>query len=140
MLFQISNGDAGFTLNLQKYDFKDVDNITYTFSKKNNLTRGASGTNRIGIPIKEGLKDPDMCDIKIVDCSVVVYNLLLSCFENQTRINVFFIDKKTGEGYTFKNSVITDKPRQGEIAEGIDAIHFMLKVKSFDVREKIKDE
>jgi len=140
MLFQISNGDAGFSLNGLNYTFKDVDNITYTFAKKNNLTRGASGTNRVGITVKEGLKDADMCDIKIVDCSVAIYKLLLSSFEKQTRINVWFIDKKTGEGYTFKNSVITDKPRQGEIAEGIDAIHFMLKIKSFDVSEKIKDE
>lgn len=139
MLFQISNGDAGFSLNGVNYTFSDVDNITYTYAKKNNLTRGASGTNRIGIPVKENLKDADMCDIKIVDCKVSIYKLLLDCFETEKRISVWFIDKKTGEGYTFKNSLITDKPRQGEIAEGIDAIHFMLKIKSYDISEKIKE-
>ena len=53
-------------------------------------------------------------------------------------VDVWFIDNKTGGGFTFKQAVITDKPRQAQIAEGIDALNFMLKVKSFDVVDKIK--
>ena len=97
-------------------------------SKKNNLTRGASGNNKVGILVKEGLKDADMADIRITDCSVAIYNLLENCFKNGTRINVWFIDNKTGGGFTYKQAVITDKPRQAQIAEGIDALNFMLKV------------
>ena len=108
-------------------------------SKKNNLTRGASGNNKVGILVKEGLKDADMADIRITDCSVAIYNLLENCFKNGTRINVWFIDNKTGGGFTFKQAVITDKPRQAQIAEGIDALNFMLKVKSYDVVDKIKE-
>jgi len=139
MLYQISNGKAGFTLGSTNYELGDVDSIDYTYSRKNNLTRGASGENKVGIAVKEGLKDADMADIRVVDCSVAVYNLLENLFKNGTRINVWFIDNKTGGGYTFKQAVITDKPRQTQIAEGIDSLNFMLKVKSFDVVDKIKE-
>ena len=139
MLYQISNGKAGFTLGSTNYELGDVDSIDYTYSRKNNLTRGASGENKVGIAVKEGLKDADMADIRVVDCSVAVYNLLENLFKNGTRINVWFIDNKTGGGYTFKQAVITDKPRQTQIAEGIDSLNFMLKVKSFDVIDKIKE-
>jgi len=80
-----------------------------------------------------------LVDLRAVDCSVAVYNLLENLFKNGTRINVWFIDNKTGGGYTFKQAVITDKPRQTQIAEGIDSLNFMLKVKSFDVVDKIKE-
>ena len=139
MLYQISDGKAGFTLGKTNYELGDVDSIDYTYSRKNNLSRGASGNNKVGIVVKEGLKDADMADIRITDCSVEIYNLLENCFTNQTRINVWFIDNKKGGGFTFKQAVITEKPRQPQIAEGIDALNFMLKVKSFDVVDKIKE-
>jgi len=139
-LFQINQGDAGFSYNGANYQFTDVDTIQYTYNEKNHLTRGASGQNRVGIDYSEGLKTPDVCEIKIVDCSIAIYNLLLTCFNDKTRIAVSFIDRKTGEGYTFKNSVVRDKPRQGEIAEGADSISFMLAVESFDVSDKFNDE
>jgi hypothetical protein len=139
MLYQISDGKAGFSLGQANYTFSDVDTIDFTYSKKNNLTRGASGDNKVGILVREGLKDADMADIKIVDCSIAIYNLLNDCFINGTRINVWFIDNKTGGGFTFKQAAITDKPRQTQIAEGIESINFMLKVKSFDVSDKIKE-
>ena len=138
MLFQISDGQIGFSLGQTNYNLKDTDSITYTFSQKNNLTRGASGENKIGIPVKEGLKEGDMADVRVVDCDKNVYKLLDSCFLNQTRISLWFIDKKTGGGLTFKDAIITDKPLQTEIAEGIDSLHFILKVKSFNVELKIK--
>lgn len=138
MLYQISDGQIGFSLGQTNYNLKDTDSITYTFSRKNNLTRGASGENKIGIPVKEGLKEGDMADVRVVDCDINVYKLLDTCFLNQTRISFWFIDKKTGGGLTFKDAIITDKPLQTEIAEGIDSLHFMLKVKSYNVEPKIK--
>ena len=138
MLYQISDGQIGFSLGQTNYNLKDTDSITYTFSQKNNLTRGASGENKIGIPVKEGLKEGDMADVRVVDCDKNVYKLLDTCFLNQTRISLWFIDKKTGGGFPFKDAIITDKPLQTEIAEGIDSLHFMLKVKSYNVEPKIK--
>lgn len=138
--FQINQGDAGFSYNGVNYNFSDVDTIQYTYNKKNHLTRGASGQNKVGIAYKEGLKTADVCEIKIVDCSIAIYKLLLSLFENSNRISVSFIDRATGEGFTFKNSLIRDKPRQTEISESVDTISFMLAVESFDITEKFNDE
>jgi hypothetical protein len=139
-LFQINQGDAGFSYNGANYQFTDVDTIQYTYNEKNHLTRGASGQNRVGIAYKEGLKTPDTAEIRVVDCSVAIYKLLLQLFKDATPLSVWFVDRKTGEGFTYKNAVIRDKPRQGEIAEGADAISFMFNVESFDVSEKINDE
>jgi hypothetical protein len=139
-IFQISQGDAGFSFNGVNYTFSDVDTIDYTYNRKNHLTRGASGTNKLGIAYKEGLKTPDAAEVKVVDCSVAIYKLLLTIFNDSSRINFWFIDRATGEGFTYKNAPIRDKPRQTSIGESEDAIGFMFAVESFDVTEKINDE
>lgn len=138
--FQISGGDAGFSYNGANYTFTDVDTVEYTYSKKNHLTRGASGQNKVGISYKEGLKTPDSADIKVVDCSVAIYNLLQTIFDNAERISVWFIDRATGEGLTYKNAVIRDKPLQTSIGESEDTIGFMFAVESYDLAPKFNDE
>jgi len=137
--FQINQGDAGFSYSGVNYTFSDVDTITYTYNKKNHLARGASGTNKLGITYKEGLKTPDVAEAKILDCSVAIYNLLLTAFNNADRINFWFVDNKTGEGFTYKNAIVRDKPRQTSIGESEDTIGFTLAVESFDVTEKFSD-
>jgi len=138
-IFQISQGDVGFSYNGANYTFSDADNIAYTYSKKNHITRGASGQNKVGISYKEGLKTPDMMEALIVDCTVAIQKLLLSLFESGERVNAWFIDRTTGEGLTFANAVIRDKPAQGTIGESEDTISFMFAVESFDVKPKIND-
>jgi len=137
---QISQGDAGFSFGGVNYTFSDVDTIDYTYSKKNHLTRGASGQNKLGIAYKEGLKTPDAAEVKVVDCSVAIYNLLLTIFNDASRINFWFIDRTTGEGFTYKNATVRDRPRQTSIGESEDTIGFMFAVESFDVTEKLNDE
>lgn len=139
-LFQILEGDAGISFNGANYTFSDVDTVEYTYNKKNHLTRGASGQNKVGISYSEGLKTADTAEIRVTDCSIALYNLLLSIFNDKSRLNVWFIDRQTGEGFTFKNSIVVDKPRQTSIGEGADPIGFTLMVESFDVTEKLNDE
>jgi len=139
-IFQISQGDAGFSFNGINYTFSDVDSVDYTYSRKNHLTRGASGQNKLGITYKEGLKTPDAAEVKVVDCSIAIYNLLLTIFKDSSRLNFWFIDRTTGEGFTFKNAAIRDKPRQTSIGESEDTIGFMFAVESFDITEKLNNE
>jgi len=139
--FQISQGDVGFSYNGVNYTISDSDTVNYTFAKKFHLTRGASGTNKQGIEYSEGLKTPDSAEAKITDCSVAIYKLLLEIFNTRdARINFWFVDRATGEGYTFKSAKIRDKPRQTNIDETQESIGFMLAVESFNVTEKINDE
>lgn len=139
-LFQVNQVDAGFSFNSITYTFSDFDIINYTYNEKNSLTRGANGNNKVGIPYKEGLKTADIAEIKVKDCSVAIYNLLIPIWKNQDRINFWIVDKKTGEGYTYKNAIVTSKPRQTEVSETEDSISFMLSVQSYDVNDKFNDE
>ena len=138
-IFQISGGNAGFSYNGANYTFSDVDAVDYTYSKKNHLTRGASGQNKVGISYKEGLKTPDSAEVKVTDCSVAIYSLLQTIFESAARINFWFIDEATGEGLTYKNAVIRDKPLQTSIGESEDTIGFMFAVESFDLTPKFNE-
>jgi hypothetical protein len=137
--FQISDGDAGFTYEGVNYTFSDVDSIDYTFNRKNRLTRGANGQNKVGLVYKEGLKTADVAEFRITDCSIDIYNLLLTIFNESKRINAWFIDRTTGEGFTFKNAIVRDKPRQMSIGESAESLSFMFAVESFDVTEKLND-
>lgn len=139
-IFQISGGDAGFSYNGQNYTFGDVDTIDYTYNQKNHLTRGANGQNKVGISYKEGLKTPDAAEVKVVDCSVAIYALLQTIFSGAKRINFWFIDRDTGEGLTYKNAILRDKPLQTSIGEGEDTISFMFAIESFDLSPKFNDE
>lgn len=139
-LFQISQGTAGFSYNGTNYQFTDVDSIGYTYNRKNHLTRGASGKNKVGIIYKEGLKTPDVAEVVVKGCSIEVYDLLQTIFEGAQRISFWFVDDATGEGLTYKNAVIRDKPLQNNIGESEDTISFMFAIESFDLTPKFNDE
>jgi len=139
-LFQVNQGDAGFSYNGKNYTFTDFDTIEYTYNEKNHLTRGASGQNKVGIAYKEGLKTPDSAEVRVVDCSIEIYNLLLTIFKEAGRLSFWFIDRKTGEGLTYKNATIRDKPLQTSIGESEDTIGFMFAIESFDLTPKFNDE
>lgn len=139
-IFQINQGDAGFSYNGANYQFSDVDQIAYTYSEKNHLTRGASGQNKVGIAYKEGMKTPDYAEVTVKDCSVAIYNLLQTLFKDAGRISFWFVDRKTGEGLTYKNAIIRDRPLQTSIAESEESISFMFAVESYDLTPKFNDE
>ena len=139
-IFQVNQGDAGFSYNGANYTFSDFDTINYTYSRKNHLTRGASGQNKVGIAYKEALKTPDMAETVIKDCSVAIYKLLQTIFDKGERINFWFVDRNTGEGLTYKNAVVRDRPLQTAIGESEDTIAFTLAIESFDLSPKFNDE
>lgn len=135
-IFQVNQGDAGFSYNGVNYTFADFDTVNYTYAQKNHLTRGANGLNKVGIAYKEALKTPDVIEIKVVDVSVDIYRLLQTIFNDQARISAWFIDRITGEGLTYKNAIIRDKPLQTSIGETEDTIGFMFTCESFDLSPK----
>lgn len=139
-MFQIWNCEGGFTYNGVNYKFKDLDSVAYTYSKKNHLIRGANATNKMGILSQEGGKTPDVVEYSVVDCTKAIYSLLLQLFEERKRIDAFFIDRNTGEYIIFKDAVIRDKPRQGNVGEDDTSHSFMFAVESFNVTEKVIED
>lgn len=139
-MFQVFQGDAGFSYNGQNYQFSDFDVINYTFSEENDLTRGANGQNKVGIAFKTNLKVADMAETTVKDCSVAIYNLIQDLFKNQSRISFWFVDRTTGEGITYENAIIAKRPLQTAIGESEDTISFLFSIKSFDLKPKFNDE
>lgn len=139
-MYQIWNCDGGFTYKGVNYNFKDLDSVAYTYSRKNHLIRGANATNKRGIETMEGGKIADFAEYNVVDSSKEIYKLLGSIWENRERIDAFFIDRNTGEYTIFKDAVIRDKPRQTNISEDDTSHSFMFAVESFNVTEKIGDD
>lgn len=136
-MFQIWNCEGGFTHNGVNYKFKDLDSVAYTYNLKKHLIRGANATNKMGIKSHEGGKVADTAEFNVMDCSKAIYNLLLQLYEDETRIDAFFIDRNTGEYVIFKDALIRDKPRQTNITEDDTSHSFMFAVESFNVSEKV---
>ncbi len=139
-MFQIWNCDGGFTYNGVNYDFRDLDSVAYTYNLKKHLIRGANAKNKRGIISQEGGKTSEIAEYTVVDCTKAIYQLLLQIYENNERIDAFFIDRATGEYIIFKDAIIRDKPRQTNIAEDDTSHSFMFAVESFNVTEKVVDD
>lgn len=139
-MFQIWNCEGGFTYNGVNYKFKDLDSVAYTFNLKKHLIRGANATNKVGIVSQEGGKTPDTAEYNVMDCSKEIYKLMLSLYEKNERIDVFFVDRNSGEHVIFKDAIIRDKPRQTNVGEDDTSHSFMFAVESFNVKEKVADE
>ena len=132
-LLRIWQTKGGATINGTDYQFDDFDSVSFTYSRKKHLMRGANGTNKYGIDTEEGIKTSDKAVVTIVDCSTEVYDLLKKCFNDNTRITLYFIDSDNLGKVTFNNAKISDMPRQTSIGEEDSTLSFQLAVESFDV-------
>lgn len=136
-MFQIWNCEGGFSYNGVNYKFKDLDSVAYTYNLQKHLIRGANATNKRGIKSHEGGKTADVAEYTVVDCSKAIYKLLLNLFENETRIDAYFVDRNTGEYVIYKDALIRSKPRQTSISEDDTSHSFVFAVESFNVTEKV---
>ena len=138
-MFQIWNCEGGFSYNGINYKFKDLDSVAYAWNLKKHLIRGANATNKKGIRSHEGGKTADSAEYTVVDCSKAIYSLLVRLWENETRIDAYFVDRNTGEYIIYKDALIRDKPRQTSISEDDTSHSFVFAVESFNVTEKVVD-
>lgn len=132
-LIRIWKTQGGFTVNGTDYKFDDFDSVSFTFSRIKHIMRGANGTNKIGIDTEEGLKTPDTCQVTIVDMTSEIHQLLQKCYDNDTRINLYFIDSDNLGKVQFNNAKITTPVRQMNIGEDDANLSVVLSVESFDV-------
>lgn len=137
-MFQIWNCDGGITYKGVNYDFPDLDSVSYTFNLKKHLIRGANAKNKKGIIQHEGGKTPDTAEYNVVDCSDELYELLKKIYDNDERIDAYFVDRNTGKYVIYKDALIRDVPRQTTISEDDTSHSFILAVESFNVTEKVK--
>lgn len=138
MIFKLYNSDLGIKLNGLTYLFTHVISFVVEDPENNKLIRGGNAGNKVGIAYKEGVKDPKKVTVTIMDLGIQLKGLLDDAFDNQTRMDVFAIDRGDGSSKMYKNSVICTRPQQLNLDENPDSLNVVLMFESFDQKEVMK--
>lgn len=138
MNFQLINCDVGIKVNGVRYDFSDVKSVVVEDPRKNRLTRGANGTNTVGIAYTEGVSEPTKWTVEQLNMSSELKDVLDDCYTNKTRLEVFAIERKTGSSKMAKNAILCNKPQQLTLDESPDSLNVSLEFETFDSDEKYK--
>lgn len=135
MIFKIYNCDFGIKVNGTSYEFTDVAEVTIEDPEKNRLTRGSNGKNTLGLAYKEGAKEPKKWTIPILNMSADLKGLLDSVFIDQTRVDVYCIDRTDGSSKMAKQAVLCNRPQQLTLNDTPDSMHVQLEFETFDSNE-----
>lgn len=132
-LLRIWSTDGGFSVNGTNYEFDDFDSVVFTVGRSKHLMRGANSKNKVGIDIETGNKTPDTCTCTILSMSADAMKLLNKCYSENTRIDLWFIDRANLGRVQYNNAKITMPVRQLNIGEEETNLTVQLSVESFDV-------
>jgi len=135
MIFKMYNCDFGVKIDGVPYDFEDVAELTIDDPEKNRLTRGSNAKNKTGLAYKEGVKDPKKWTIPILNMSADLKAVLDSAFVDQTRMEVYCIDRTDGSSKMAKEAILCNKPQQLSISEQPDSMNVALEFETFDSSE-----
>lgn len=138
-MFKIYDCDFGIKVNGLPYDFEHVNELQVEDPERNSLTRGANAKNKVGLPYKNGLKEPKKWTIPILDMSISLKGVLDSCYKLQTRVEVYCIDRKNGSTKFLNNAVLCNKPQQLAVNDTSDSMAVSLEFESFDSDEVYKE-
>lgn len=139
MIFKIYNCEFGIKLNGVNYQFDDVAELTIEDPEKNRLTRGANGGNKEGLAYKEGVKEPKRWTIPILNMSADLKSVLDGAFKDQTRLDVYCIDRASGSSKMAKNAILCNKPQQLALNDTPDSMNVQLEFETFDSSEVYKE-
>ncbi len=135
MIFKIYNCDFGIKIAGVPYDFEDVAELTIDDPEKNRLTRGSNAKNKTGLAYKEGVKDPKKWTIPILNMSADLKGVLDQAFVDQTRLEVYCIDRGDGSSKMAKQAVLCNKPQQLKIDDQPDSMNVSLEFETYDSSE-----
>lgn len=138
MIFKIYNCDFGVKVNGVGYDFEHVSELTIDDPERNRLTRGSNAKNKVGLSYKDGLKDPKKWTIPILSMSSALKSVLDSAFEDQTRLEVYCIDRVDGSSKMAKNAVLSNRPQQLTLNDTAESMNVSLEFETFDSSENHK--
>ncbi len=133
--FKLYECDLGVKINGVSYDFTHVQDLTIENPEKTKLVRGSNGLNKEGISYKEGLKDPKVITANIIGLSQELKTVLDSAYDNQTRCDVYAINRKDGSSKIARNSVLSQQPMQLKLDENPDSMNVALVFESYDYTE-----
>lgn len=138
MIFKMYNCDFGIKVNGVSYDFEHVAELQIEDPERNNLTRGGNAKNKLGLAYKEGLKEPKRWTLPILNMSADLKNVMDSCFDKQTRLEVYCIDRNDGSSKMAKNALLANRPQQLTIDDSAESMNVSLEFVTFDSSENHK--
>lgn len=133
--FKIYDCDFGIKVNGVGYEFTHVNELTIEDPENTKLIRGSNAGNKVGLVYKEGIKEPKMIKVTIIDMSIALKEVLDAAYANRTRLDVYCISKTDGSSKIAKNSVLSQVPQQLTIDESADSMNVALAFESFDLSE-----
>ena len=137
-MFKIYDSDFGVKINGIAYEFTDVMSITVEDPQTAHIVRGSNGKNTLGIAYREGMKDPNKWTVEILNMSIELKELLDDSFEDETRMDVYCISRKTGASKMAKDAILCQKPQQLKLDESQESLYIQLVFETFDSSEVYK--
>lgn len=135
MIFKIYNCDFGIKINGVNYDFEHVSEVQIEDPERNQLTRGSNAGNKLGLPYKEGIKEPKRWTIPILNMSAALKLVLDDAYDDQTRLDVYCIDRTDGSSKIAKNAILANKAQQLTLDESPESMNVSLEFVTFDSSE-----
>lgn len=138
MVFKMYNCDFGIKVDGVSYDFEHVAELQIDDPERNQLTRGGNAKNKTGLVYKDGLKEPKRWTLPILNMSAALKGVLDNCFNAQTRMDVYCIDRTDGSSKMAKNAIISNRPQQLTVDESAESMNVSLEFVTFDSTETHK--
>ncbi len=135
MIFKIYNSDFGIKIGGVNYNFTHVENMTIEDPETTKLVRGANAGDKLGLPYKEGIKEPKKITVTIKGMSKALKEVLQAAYDAQTRLDVWCIDRGDGSSKMAKNALLSTQPNQLTIDENADSMNVALIFESYDMSE-----
>lgn len=135
MIFRLYNCDIGIKVNGVSYNFTHVGDITIEDPERNRLIRGSNAGNREGLVYKEGLREPKILNVTIMEMTIEIKSVLDSVFADQTRVEVYAIDRQDGSNKFAKQAVLAQMPQQLSLDDTPESMNVALSFETFDMGE-----
>lgn len=138
-IFKLYDCDVGVDINGVHYDFPHVDSISIEDPESVDLTRGVNGTNDSGVPFTTGTKEAKTITVPVMDMPKELYDLLVQCYRNKTRMDGYCISRANGAQKYWKKAVLSQLPQQLTVDDTAESMNISLIFKSFSVSETHKE-
>lgn len=138
-MFKLYECDVGIKVDGVSYDFEHVNQVQIEDPERNQLTRGVNAKNKVGLVFKDGLKDPKKWTIPIMNMSAALKAVMDDAFENQKRLDVYAISRKTGDSKWAKNAIMSNRPQQLTLDDTAESLDVSLEFVTYDSSEIIKE-
>ena len=134
MLLQLRKCDFGIIYNEVKYDFTEyVDGVTIEDTESKHLVRGRTGVSKKGLIYSESLHTPKRISVSLVGLRKDFFPVFRKIYAEEDRVEVYCIDRKTGNNRVFKDAVLTQEPEQLTMTDGAEEMNLTLVFESFAV-------